>query len=267
MTTIAILGAGASAAYIHAVCRKFSDVKVEVFTDKIPAPPIGAMWFRNIPNDMKMKARTHHISIIHLGDKINYLRRQWGDEDLSKIPTSFGQTTESLGYKPSDVLPLLWGDANINILSDRLTDADVYRYAGMYDFVFSTFPLESVRNKIPRIHIVRIPIVATTGEPNNRNFVIYNGTQVGYIVRISQIYGKLFIEYPQGHILDYNAIGEGADIGTFLDMHPRLEPPPLPSDLPENVAFLGRLAEFKRHRLAHDVYTLAGNILRELCSE
>jgi hypothetical protein len=270
MKKIAILGAGATAAYINAACQRFKGdkISVKVFTNKIPEPPVGAVWFRNVPNDLKSVVTAHTITIVYLGTAENYLRRQWGNIDFDKYPTSFGRRADkspSKGYKPADVLPHLWNDAHKVIVRHKLTDDDVYRYSTRFDFVFVTFPLMYSTVRLQARSLVRIPIIEAEAPSYSQNIVIYNGTSVGYMVRISQIYGKIFVEYPTHHILEQKAVGRNAKVTTVHDLHPAMAIPTTPPDLPNNIRMIGRYAEFKRHMLAHEAYTETMTILEDLC--
>lgn len=272
MKKVAILGAGATAAYINAACQRFKgdDVTVKVYTDKIPNPPVGAIWFRNVPNDLKSVVTAHTITVVYLGTAENYLRRQWGNIDFDKYPTSFGSGTDkspSKGYKPADVLPHLWNDAQIVLTRHKLTDEDVFMYASRFDVVFVTFPLMYSIVCLEARSLVRIPVIEAEAPGYSQNIVIYNGTSVGHMVRISQIYGKIFVEYPTHHILDQKAIGINAKINTVHDLHPAMAIPTTPPNLPSNVRMIGRYAEFKRHMLAHEAYTKTMTVLEDLCND
>ena len=269
MKRVAILGAGATAAYIYAACARYKLAKIEidVITKEIPKSPAGAIWFRNIPNDIKSKAVAYTIQFVYLGNSETYLKRQWGSIDLKDYTTSFGAHVDKLsskGYKPEDVLPLLWNDANIHIKHHKISDEEIVAMASSYDIVFATFPLLLSVAKLSARHLVRIPIIRAKADSNSSNFVIYNGTTIGSMVRISQIYGEIFVEYPSHHVMNYNAVGEHNQMRTAYDIHPAIEVPRLPGWIPDNVVFLGRYAEFKRHKLAHESYIETINILNEV---
>lgn len=265
---IAILGAGASAAYVYAACKRFAPANtgIEVYSAHRPPPPVGAVWFRDVPNDLKSKAKAYRISSVYLGNQTEYLRRQWGNINLSSFPTSFGRDDgyPSIGYQPADVLPFLWEDARISLTVSELRDIHVKNYGLQYDLVFVTFPMEWLRKAVDVNDLVKIPIVSVDAPSNQTNFVVYNGTTFGSIVRISQIYGKIFVEYPQNHPVDISAIGYNATISSALDIHPAAKIPDRPDDLADNIILTGRYAEFKRHKLAHESYLDAKEALRNV---
>lgn len=274
---IAILGGGTTAAYVYAACSRFEEetgeVNIEVITSAVIEPTSGAFWLREIPDDLKSDFRDELIHLFCMGDKENYLRRQWGksfnlDVFSSSSFDKYDYSPTVFGYNPAKIIPELWKGADIRFTGRDMLDGDIMHLARSYDVVFCTFPTQrSSKYMRESGALVKIPVLLLQAEYNHekrKNIVLYNGTPLGAMVRVSQLFGSFAMEYSYDHIVNMDAYPDKVRLRRLLDIKPdapKWDPDETPAN---NVFLLGRYAEWNRTRLSHEVYDLTQNILREI---
>ena len=263
--TVAILGAGPSAAYALTACRSYG-IEAEIITNRAPSVMFpGPFWLRLNPTGAPIPKQSMHI--YSDGTSENYLRKQWGDIDLSTVLTSFPtQARTELIYEPALVLTEMWKNSSVLMCSD-ISDADIKDIAKDNDVVFVTFPTSKSRNALNK-YAVKFPILSysKSNKPEripDTNFCLYVGTMESKFVRISYLFGRFHTEYPSDHIINQDIIGDG-----ILCYAPDTRPDTPewdPTDVPaKNVYLIGRHAEWNRKVLSHDAYEKAKSIIEKL---
>jgi hypothetical protein len=249
---IAILGGGPVAAYVYRACLD-SGFNPTILSKEITSAPAGAFWLRWLPDPLEELAVKSSIQVTPIGSKEIYQIKQWG-ENGRFLPCSFpDEAYKSEGYDPRIAIPLLWGNVASATPFVYENDAQIMSLATEYDLVLQTFPSnESL--ELNRQYVVKVP-TKTCSHSYDRNFVFYNGDP-GAIVRVSILFGCIHYEYSTKV-----PATEIDPTGHFMDMHPNVREW---SYRPRNnVHYIGRFAQWKRHMLAHEAYTSTKEILKE----
>lgn len=265
---IAIIGMGAAAIYAAKAARD-SGVQVEIFSyGGSFRTPVGAFWLHDIPESLKDKFAPVNIWQTGKGTAEAYIKLQWGDRARGVKESSFPRKGAfTLGYNPDDVLPVLLPmDAEVQLLAGPLSDTDIADLAKLreYDLILQTFPTKESKQEQPRL----IPFV-TAGmhdpEDGRKNFLLYNGTGEGIVVREAHLFGNHYLEFPKfvtraeiqrtcgdtlaGYILSDN-----------LDMDPATKPWSKTSH--SKIKLIGRWAEWNQKRLTHEIYSIVCGMLK-----
>lgn len=264
---VLILGGGLSAAYISAACH---DAKATFDVKTLAKSPktFGAIWLRWLPDRIAQKYSKHLINIIPVGSEDTYLKKQWGKSNFkSSFPSS---TYEAQGYDPNEVLDDLWATDAYYVVSSSITDSMVKALSKNYGVVFMTFPTEECKKDSVNYQF-NTPCAVwdlTSGDVyeqprvplGNRVFYLGNKTNV---VRHSQLFGKLYVEYIHSYIPNVDNIGKFGKIYWFTDLHPKTpvwDEECVPAG---NVYLVGRYAQRDRKVLAHEAYQRALDILEK----
>ena len=99
----------------------------------------------------------------------------------------------------------------------------------------------------------------------SKNFVVYNGTHEGLVVREAQLFGNHFLEFPKGltqeHDLEEWPIDlKGYKVVMLKDLDPRTKPWHQPKG---NIRLIGRWAQWDRKILSHDAYGIVQKMIQE----
>jgi len=81
------------------------------------------------------------------------------------------------------------------------------------------------------------------------------------MVRISSLFGYIYIEYVSNHSFDYRAVGFFNRLTYFSDLHPDVSPISPYSGLENNIILIGRYATCDRKMLAHEAYVKTTELL------
>jgi len=259
--TVAILGAGPSAAYALAACRDYG-IEADVISNRAPSVMFpGPFWLRLNPTKSPIEKQLIHI--YSEGTAEEYLRKQWGEINFSVISTSFPtQARSELIYEPMLVLTEIWKSCSITI-SDAISDSDIENISKEYTAVFVTFPTAKSRNILQK-YMVKYPILSYKVDNNpSLNYCMYTGINSVNFVRTSRLFGRVHLEYPNDHIINQDITGDGVLLyapDTRPDT-PEWDPLDVPS---KNVYLIGRHAEWNRRVLSHNAYEKAKSIIEKL---
>lgn len=249
---VAILGSGASGAFAYQAC-KYCNIEPEIFTAQMGKPSAGAFYFHWLPPAVEELAHPKDILWTSVGTEEVYLAKQWGSHapDSSSFPA---QPRVEIGYDPQEVWEILWKDANIDLVAGSFSDTDILDFSKYYDLVFHTFPSqESLRDQLPP---VTIPIEKLSRSfkakkelvGDYENYIIYGGSAKLDWVRLSSLFGNVFMEYNSHH-----PFAKGGDnIELRRDMHPDTQP--WKKLIWKNIVPLGRLAKWNRSELSHQAF-------------
>jgi hypothetical protein len=252
---IAILGAGPVAAYVYTACKSRGIIP-DVYAKEVTKAPVGAFWLRWVPRNMEQQFPRESIEIIPVGNKEQYIRKQWGESAVKTKSCSFPNVMyKEYGYDPALVLPVLWRDCEIKLV-ESLSDEEIQKVAKSYDVVFQTFPSQKSIRELSE-YVVRVPTAVYTNPIKQiENRIYYNGLMEP-TVRLSVLFGKVQYEFVAGsEITEY----EGATIGSFVDLHP--DTPSYENASAENIFYIGRYAEWRRHMLVHEAFLKTNMILK-----
>jgi len=264
---VLILGGGLSAAYISAACHDVGatfDVKTMQKSPKI----FGAIWLRWLPERIASKHRKYLIHVIPIGTEYIYLKKQWGKTDFT---SSFPEDVyEVEGYNPNLVLKDLWATDAYHIVASGITDKMIENMADKYGVIFMTFPTEECKKDSTNYQF-NTPCAVWDLDENNvdqrprvpiGNRVFYMGNDSD-VVRHSQLFGKIYVEYVHKHIPNVDAMGDKGKIYWFTDLHPNTpvwDEERVPAG---NVYLVGRYAQRDRKVLAHEAYQRAVDIMEK----
>lgn len=260
---IAILGAGPVAAFVYRACIDFGmpDVDIDVYGMSQTKAPAGAFWFHDVPKYLKSELTAYDILIIPDGTKENYVRKQWG-EAVDPESSSFPRDPKiAIGYKPDEVLPLLWEGASLRVTGEMPDERiRLMSFTGDYTVIFQTFPSEEAKD-FYKSYMVRIPTLSyAMPDDFTRNEVHYIG-DLGDTVRLSFLFGRCHYEYVRDHIFEAEMLEVGK-VGSFMDIHPNAPSWDPKRSAGKNVYLIGRYATFQRHYLSHEAYQETLDVLR-----
>lgn len=263
-TKIAIVGFGPTAIF---AARAAYDLgcKVEIFTDKARPMPPGATWLHWVPEDIAQEFASTPIYVVGKGTSAEYTKRQWGFECPSSFPT---KAVWEHGYDPQKVLDsLLPVECNVNLMGYAMSDADVQDLAKSYDLVFQTFPTKESKEQQPALMSFVAAAKLGTDDPS-QNWVVYNGTKEGLVVREASIFGNHFLEFPKNismeEIKKSHPLSSDYKMVELRDLHPHTKPWDFKHP---KIKLLGRWAQWDRKVLSHDAYSLCQKFIQELHDE
>jgi len=250
---VAILGFGPSALFSILACNDFG-ISPTVMAYGFEAPPVvGCFFYHWTPTWIEEMVGASRISVMTYGNEKTYIKKQWGDTE--GITSSFNKYTGAvIGYNPHAVNQVIMEIAHFEKVqifkSGGFYLSDV---CNKYDYVIQTFPTkESYYTRPP---LVYIPVsIQSSNEPSN--FIVYSGIEGDRWVRMSNLFGKRFTEYPP------NFIVPSGDVIVIKDMYPNVaEYQRYENDL-HNLHMVGRFAQWKRTMLSHEAYGRVQNILK-----
>lgn len=261
--TVAVLGLGPAGAYAaRAAVDAGALVDVYAPAGKNNGAP-GAFWLYSLPTSVPLITSATPIHIFSDGSEKIYREKQWGALAYKVNGSSFPRTEKVMrGYEPTKVLPaLLPREAVVHPLNAPLQDSEVIELCKAYDHVFQTFPSQySLKQQPPTVSylIGRSPIAA----PREENYVLYCGTKDTVVVRISQLWGNRYLEFPKELRLEtllanYPMYAEH----TFTEVKD-LHPDTLTWTSPlRNLHYIGRWATWDKRWLSHMAYEYVQQIL------
>ena len=272
---IAILGAGASAAYASRALEDL-DLRPTIFAEKSGVYQKGAFYFHWLPPDVAELVEQERVATVGIGLRETYIERQWGKYD-PKWESSFPKedTYQSTPcYNPSIAYDKLLG-VNVEINPTvRLSKGDIVDIANTFDLVIQTFP-ESQTFKANGKYIYRIPVAPYYAEDeeidyiretylppivrHTPNFIVYNGREDKDWCRMCYMWGNLTFEYPYYH----TEFAGQEDIQMLWDLHPDC-PPQEEATYADNIILMGRLAMMEPKFLSHEAYEYTLAIVEEL---
>ena len=263
---IAILGMGVTGIYA-AFAAEEAGHNVTVFTKNknILFPP-GPFWLHWLPDSLTDKFEPTPIYHIGRGSERKYQSLQWGRIPKTHPKSSFPEKDEfKYGYNPKDVLPAM-APTNIKIIKKFLTDEDVDIMAENYDEIFQTFPSELSKIYQPPLleYYMGIDIFEFRKNTSKDNYVIYNGTGEGIVVREINLWMKKFLEFPK-----YVALKEIKKVYSdqrykfikLFDLDPFSKIWTQPFQIDPKIHLVGRWAEWNNKRLSHEAYKIVKDIL------
>ena len=256
---VAVLGLGASGLFAAKAAKDCGcEVTAYTLSKEITFPP-GPFWLHWIPENVQDKFELTPIFHIGKGTASNYQALQWGRLPKRKFSNSFpAKNKHHYGYNPTEVLPTFVPE-DIKVLSKLLTDADIGELAEEYDVVFQTFATDLSKQQ----QLAFLPYTMASQfdlEDAKTNYVIYNGTKKGIIVREIQLWHNKFLEFPK--YLPIKEIRKGTPLSNFQvqtlwDLDPFAKLWRQPSDANKKICLVGRWAEWNKDRLSHDAYAIA----------
>lgn len=257
---IAIIGFGPTAVFAAKAAHDMG-CQVEIFTDHQNPMPPGATWLHWLPEDVSGMFSPTQIYVIGKGTSEQYTKRQWGQVYPSSFPA---KPVWEVGYDPVVVLDkLLPTVCNVNLIPFRMSDTDVKDLSVGFDLVLQTFPTREDKMNQPQL----LPFVAAArmgSEDPTKNYVVYNGTKDGIVVREASLFGNHFLEFPKG-MDEQEVYGEthlvGYKVVTLKDLDPRTKPVQQPEG---KIKLIGRWAQWDRKILSHDAYGLAVKFIEEM---
>lgn len=262
---IAIVGFGPTAVFAAKAAYDMG-CQVEIYTDQQKPMPPGATWLHWLPEDVSGMFTPTQIYVIGKGTSEQYTQRQWGKVYPSSFPA---KPVWEVGYDPMVVLDkLLPTVCNVNITPYRMSDADVKDLSVGFDLVFQTFPTRESKEQQPSL----LPFVAAAKlgtEDPKKNYVVYNGTKDGIVVREACLFGNHFLEFPKGVEEEevratHTSPLTGYKLVTLKDLDPRTKPW-MGHD--KKIKLLGRWAQWDRKVLSHDAYEIATRHIQEMYNE
>lgn len=260
MHKIAVLGFGPTAVFVAKAAWDMG-CKVEIYTDQQKPMPPGSTWLHWLPEDVSHQFTPIQIYVVGKGTSEQYTKRQWGQVCPSSFPT---KPAWEVGYDPTKVLDkLLPVECNVNLQPYRMSDADVKDLSMAFDLVFQTFPTRESREQQPQLLSFVAAARFGTEDPT-KNYVVYNGTKDGIVVREASLFGHHYMEFPKGmteaEIKEYNHL-VGYHTVTLRDLDPRTKP--WQSNDPK-IKLVGRWAMWDRKFLAHDAYNYTVKLIEEM---
>jgi hypothetical protein len=258
---IAIIGFGPTAVFAAKAAYDMG-YQVEIYTDQQKPMPPGATWLHWLPEDVSHQFKPVQIYVVGQGTSEQYTKRQWGQVHPSSFPL---KPVWEVGYNPTQVLDkLLPTECNVNLVPYRMSDADVRDLSVSFDLVFQTFPTREHRESQPQL----LPFVAAARlgtEDPTKNYVVYNGTKKGIVVREASLFGNHFVEFPKGmtedEVNESHTWNTGYKVAELKDLDPRTQPVQQPVG---KIKLLGRWAQWDRRVLSHDAYNLAVKFIEEM---
>lgn len=260
---VAVLGTGPSAAFAVLACRN-SNVTPTVYSSFGTLPtfqgPAGAFYFHKVPGAPVESNYYEHLTIIGVGGKDEYFKKQWGYIGESTFPA---EPYTDYGFDPKYALRYMWERQDIS-KHEPFTDESVAVLARDFDYVFQTFPTDKSRNELGKYKVTFpatvVDVHSTVMLENDLfitpNTIIYDGLPQHSFVRASSLFGKLTREYPIGTKLNTRET-----VVTVPDLRPEC-PEWDRKDVPaSNVFLLGRWAVWSRHMLSHQAYFDAWEVL------
>lgn len=289
--SVAILGGGASAAYIYSACRELGlhpDVYVvQTATSKGHAVTKGAFWLYEVPETVRNAFTAVPILMRGEGSSESYMSKQWS-ECFNEYPSSFPTEPKvSMGYSPSEVLPVLWKGVE-ELPIEPLDDEGVRELASTYHIVFQTFSSDADKVQYAKFRVT-IPVLnfpcdgMVTPEITGfnaahgrflkkhahlaecQNYVVYDGLFNDAFVRFSKLFDDYYMEFPSKFDLKdmYHYNNATSTYGTFQDIAPDMPSKPVLHSPAENVYLMGRYAEWERKLLTHQAYAKTFQILSQ----
>ena len=257
---IAIIGLGASGAFAARAAYDMGN-DVEIYATQNGKMSPGATWLHWLPEDMSQQVAPANIYVIGKGTGSSYSRLQWGQVFPSSFPK---EPVWEKGYDPEVVLAkLVPSSCNVNFVPFPLSDADIRDLSTGFDLVFQTFPTRESKEQQPAL----VPFVAAAqfGNANpDVNYVVYNGTGKGIVVREAQLFGNKFLEFPKNMTLEevygLHPVETGWQYTVLKDIHPNTKPW---SHSDPKIKLVGRFAEWDRRVLSHDAYARVQTIIQE----
>jgi len=264
---VAVIGLGATGAF---AARAAFDLgyKVDIYNmvDTPNLTPPGAFWLHWLPEDMTGEFEATPIYIMGKGTEKGYLNRQWGRTIAKGLSSSFpSKAVWEQGYHPAKILPKIVPDeCEIMMIPYPLSDVDVRDLAIKYAAVFQTFPSKDSKAFQPPL----LPYIAgakfATDDPTS-NWVIYNGTDKGLVVREASLWGNHFVEFPKN--VSLSEVQLDFDLSGFQhvvlrDIDPRTQP--WEGKIDPKVHYVGRWATWDRKYLSHDAYKHTQKILKKV---
>lgn len=260
---VAIVGLGPTGSF---AARAAYDMgcEVDIYVVGQGTTPPGAFWLHWIPDTLPNETSPTQIYVEGKGNAKAYVKRQWG-ELAPGVTSSFpDKPVWEQGYDPQVYLKQLVPAACEEIhLPYQLSDGDVKDLSVKYDHVFQTFPTKESKMEQPGL----LPFVAAAriGEADNTpNWVLYNGTNTGIVVREAVLFGSHFLEFPKNMSLDEVAGQydlDGWQTVVLKDLQPTTKP--WAQDPKSKVHLVGRMAMWDRKFLSHDAYAYVQKILKE----
>ena len=260
---VAVIGLGASGAF---AAKAAYDMKceVEVYVTQAGKMSPGATWLHWLPEDVTSQFTPTQIYVMGKGTSDQYTKRQWG----KVYPSSFPVTPAwEVGYDPTQVLEVLVPAAcNINMIPYPLSDADIRDLSVGFDLVFQTFPTRVSKEEQPPLRSFVAAAKLGQSDPE-KNFVVYNGTKIGIVVREAQLFGNHFLEFPKDmtaeEVWDQQDL-DGYQVVTLKDLDPSTKPW---QTVRSRIKLIGRWAQWDRKILSHDAYAIAQKHVQEFLDE
>lgn len=252
---VAVLGSGAASAYaVRAALDCGADVTVHAFADKPGGGPPGAFYLHWLPPSVANKTRQHDIFIHGTGMEIGYRTKQWGDFASQVSSSSF--PTDSyleLGYDPIAINVLAAGAKRV-IIDKPLTDREVDWLRNDYDIIFQTFPTQASLSTQPP-YLKYYIVLSGIGADPDQNYIEYDGTHTVPWVRLSQLWGKRYLEFPKGmsweSITEWSSLWANSLHVEVKDFHPDTE---IQVSRLTGVSLIGRWATWNKRWLSHMAY-------------
>lgn len=255
---VAVIGLGPTGAFAARAASDLGcEVDIYVAGSGGSSTPPGAFWLHWIPDGVVSQGFIYEdIWVEGKGTPKAYIERQWGKQLAAGVTSSFPvRPVWERGYNPQTVLEKLIPRACEEIrVPYPLSGADIRDLSVKYDLVFQTFPTKESFEHQPAL----LPFVAAArfgSEDPSTNWVVYNGTPNGLVVREAVLFGNHFLEFPKGLAISEITAEqdmEGWQTLVLKDLHPHTKP--WSQDPASKVKLVGRLAMWDRKFLSHDAY-------------
>jgi hypothetical protein len=260
---IAVIGLGPSGAFAAKAAHDMG-CDVDIYTTTTNKMPPGATWLHWLPEDVTSRFTPTQIYIMGKGTEKEYVKRQWGSD---KISSSFPKKPVwEAGFNPTEVLDVLVPDAcHTHIVPHPMSDVDVKDLSRGYDLVFQTFATQESKNFQPPL--VSFVAAASIGRSDpEKNFVVYNGTKDGIVVREAQLFGNHFLEFPKNmSIQEVRELHPDDGKHSYISLKDLdASTKPWLEDKSSKVKLVGRWAQWDRKVLSHDAYKLVQKYIKEL---
>jgi hypothetical protein len=260
---VAILGLGPTGAFAaKAAIDAGYQVTIYTIGDYHKFVP-GPFWFHWIPEDLQQKFVPDQIYQLGKGTKSQYNSLQWGNLVTHVQQSSFPANGFVVGYNAQKVIEdLIPMTAEVVMSAGAISDVDASDIAKSYDVVFQTFPTKLSKEQQPPL----VPYcMASKLSTEKRNYVVYNGTGEGVVVRECNLFGRHYLEFPKNvtrsailHAMDMT----GMDLVELKDLHPKTKPWRQPASTDPKIHLIGRWAEWQTHRLSHEIYSIVYGMLK-----
>lgn len=269
---VAIIGTGPSAAFAYQGAKD-CNCDITVYGKYSKNFPQGAFWFHWVPAEVvrDSNARRWKISIVHIGTRMDYVKKQWSADYAEETSASFGLNRVEEGFDPGQVWEAMWADAKFDESVGFMDDEVIKALSLKYDYTFHTFPSRlslSTRTAIPTptvsFKLNEQPLYRVLRLANPKfsigDQVIYDGRKDTPTVRISTLFGSVNIEFVStkdvSEIFPFNVTA-----GKFMDITPDTQKLQPDEELGPGIYAIGRYAQWDRHMLSHEAFGKVASII------
>lgn len=216
-------------------------------------------YFLWLPGNRLGQIASTPIYLSRKGNEETYKSLQWAKVPLTCFLTDFPLRDGYIaGYQPIISLAKFL----VSVLDNYPEDMEVHEMSKHFDIIFQTFPTQESRLKQPELLYYYVA-EKFNGEENN--YVIYNGSGEGIVVKECQLWDRRYLEFPKNlPMQEINRVMslQGYEIYCMKDINPFSKPYRQTKEQSAKIQLVGKWAEWNRLRSPADVYTIVYNRLQ-----